>query len=161
MKKRLLSLIFIICTLCITGCTVDANRIYTVCKSTESTSYVYNADGEFFMLTNGRLIPCSSNGLQTKPKLILIFDDSTDYNLVEEIPSVYSGTKDDCLHYVTRVLTELGGKYAIINVDWKSFEMLISTDDYDIRIIYTSDDKVRIYAQCDDEGVAPPFLNEK
>lgn len=163
MKSRFLlamasiSLIFLLY-----GCgTVEASRIYTVCKVTESSTFVYDANGNFYTYADGKVTPVYSSELKALPMLVLRFDDVTEYTLVPEIPTVYLGTKEDALHYATRVLTECSGVYRLPHIDWKSFEMLISTDTCDMRILYTSDDKVRIYAvDKDGESILPPFLEE-
>lgn len=162
MKSKLIAIgMCTILTTLSSGCTREASRIYTVCRQTETEMYVYNMDDGFFVWKGGKLFPCTLPDLQKTPCLTLVFDDSIEYTLEPEIPSVYTGTKDDALHYATKLLKEDSGVYKLLNVDWKSFEMLVSTDQYTVRIYYTTDNKVRIYAQ-DEEGVTitPPYLED-
>lgn len=160
MKKSVLTLVTLCFLVLLTGCTVEADRIYTVCKSTEDTVYVYNAEGEFFTYKNGEVLPCYEPSLQARPKLILEFDDSTDFSFDKEMPSVYIGSKEDCLHYVTKLLRERNGKYRLLSVDWKSFEMLVTTSECDVRVLYSNDNRVRIYAQDESGGIVPPYLED-
>ena len=52
-------------------------------------------------------------------------------------------------------------KYTLTSVDWKSFEMLVTTTEYDIRVRYTNDDRVRIYAlDSEGEAIVPPYLED-
>lgn len=160
MLKRATAVLFAATLFFLQGCgTQEASRIYTVCKSTEKVTYVYNGSGEFFMYSDGKVTPCYEPSLQARPRLVLIFDDVTEFKLTPEIPSVYVGGKSDAVHYITKLLLEDNGMYRMLNIDWKSFEALVTSDNYEVRILYTDDDKVRVYA-TDKYGnaVTPPYL---
>lgn len=161
MKSRYIAVILCF-VLLLSGCsTQEASRIYTVCKTTEKYVYVYNMTDGFFLVSNGSLRPIAGDGLQKKPQLVLRFDGSTDFVLEREMPSVYSGTKDDALHYVAHLCLTDDAKYTLTSVDWKSFEMLVTSTEYDIRVRYTNDDRVRIYAlDSEGEAIVPPYLED-
>lgn len=161
MKSRYTAIILCFILL-LSGCsTQEATRIYTVCKTTEKYVYVYNMTDGFFVVDNGNLRSIAGDGLQKKPQLVLRFDKSTDYTLEQEMPSVYSGSKDDALRYIAHLCVTDDAKYRLTSVDWKSFDMLVTTDVYDLRIKYTNDNRVRIYAvDAEGEAMVPPYLEE-
>lgn len=161
--KNKLRAVFIaaICCLLLCSCTQEADRIYTVCRITESDTYVYNMSGNFYLWRNGNLVKCPAADLQMKPCLTLLFDDITTYTIEYEMPSCYLGTKTDALHYVTKLLQDDGAMYSLLNVDWRSFEMLVTTNLYDVRVLYSTDDKIRVYAQNKSgEAIVPPYLED-
>ena len=47
MKTKLILICFTLC-LVLSGCTVEADRIYTVCKETPEVLCFYNASGVFY-----------------------------------------------------------------------------------------------------------------
>ncbi len=160
-KLRLLFVVISVCCL-LSGCCVrEASRIYTICKQTETTTYVYDAEQNFYTYADGKVTPCYQAGLRAKPCLVLRFDGNTDYTLTPEIPSVYSGTQEDALHYVTSLLLEYDGVYSLVSVDNASFEILVNTEEFCTRLLYTSDDKVRIYTNAQDgDSIIPLGLEE-
>lgn len=146
-------------TLCLTGCTVESDRIYTVCKVENNMVYCYNDSGEFFLVNGGKVIPCPGVGLQAKPKLALYLPESTEFNLTKKIPSVYEASLNDTLCYISKVMQETG---AVINcpvVDWKSFTAYVKGDTFDMKVIYSNDETVRVYMNdANGNAVVPLYL---
>ena len=72
--KRLNILVAVLLCFCITGCTYDADRIYTVCKYEDDVEYVYNANGEFYLhdKVEDTFTPAYPVGLQTKPAITIL-----------------------------------------------------------------------------------------
>lgn len=161
MKTKLCFVILCMSLLLVSCGPVEANRIYTVCRETEQEVYVYDADGNFYTW-NGRYVkPCKVNDLQPQPRLTLksLFDETLDYQLAYEMPSVYTATYTDALHYLGNVMLQDNGQYAITSVDWKSFEILITTNSYDLRALYTTDNYLRLYVISKaGEAMTPPYL---
>lgn len=158
MKCRLLILITCLCFL-FTGCTVTSDRIYTVCRVSGDNVYVYNGNSDFFLYKSGKLISCPRGDLQPKPKLCLDLPEETDFHFVKEMPSVYQASLNDVLRYVSKVMQETSAEVACPEVDWKSFTAYLRNSDFDMKVYYSSDNKVRVYMN-DSEGnaVTPLYL---
>lgn len=157
--KKVLTLLTIALSLLLTGCTVTSNRIYTVCRVEGDDVYVYNADGEFFRYVDKKLVPYIGADLQPKPKLTVYLPEEPVYNLEKEIPTVYAGTKDDALGYIAKVMLSTNAEVQCPYVDWKSFTAYIRNDTMVMRVLYTTDNKVRIYAQdVSGNTIAAPYL---
>lgn len=158
--KKVITLLVLLLSLLLTGCTVTADRIYAVCRVDGNNTFVFNEKGEFFKYVNKQLVKCSGANLQAKPKLTVYLPEEPTFVLNPEIPSVYTGTKDDALGYIAHVMLSTGAEVQCPKVDWRSFEAYLRNDELDMRVIYTVDDKVRIYA-TDKEGnaIKPPYLD--
>lgn len=158
--KRRISILLVLCSFFLSGCTVTADRIYTVCRVTDNHVYVYNASGEFFLYNDGKVIPCPNADLQPKPKLVLRLPEDTSFNLEKEMPSVYKGTKEDALAYISRVMQECSAEVTCTECDWKSFTALLRSDTFDMKVFYSTDNHVRIYMN-DENGnaVSPLYLD--
>lgn len=138
------------------GCTVEANRIYTVCKVDSDYTYCYNINDEFFRVEpDGKLTHISSVGLKDVPALVLN-PSVGDYNFDYVLPGLYKGTLESVNHYVNT----LEGVYRVSYRDWNNLEVYITTANADVRVYFNIRGNVRIYA-VDKNGIAiePPMLN--
>lgn len=153
MRRLIFTLAFM--SLLLTGCTVTADRIYTVCRVCDGKTYVYNGQGEFFVYTGESVVPCYTGDLQPKPALTLVLPEPSSYTIVEQFPTVYKASYDDIMRYISTCLVSDNALYTVVSVDWKSFEMLIKSDLYVLRLIYTDDNTLRLYMQ---DGTSPPHL---
>lgn len=154
--KRIILLIVLCCALC--GCTTEADRIYTICKTVGDTVYVYNEEG-FFTYENKTLKRYLGKDLKKIPKLVLNLPEETDFTLTQELPSVYTGNLNDALSYVSKLLQDGETVFQVTYCDWNMFEMYIRSESYNARVVYTSDGTVRVYAiDVNGNAITPPFL---
>lgn len=159
MKTKII-LVVLLLSFLLCGCTVEADRIYVVCKQTENVTYVYDGNGNFYTYQNSNVQPYIGKDLQAEPRLTLtaLYDDDLSYQLDYELPTVYNATLIDALHYIATTLQNDSAMFVVTEVDWKSFEVLVTTEDYDMRALYSSDNRLRLYA-VDKEGnaIEPPY----
>ena len=157
--KRLNILVVVLLCFCITGCTYDADRIYTVCKYEGDVEYVYNANGEFYLhdKVEDTLTPAYSVGLQAKPAVFLNINEG-DYNLVEDWPNKFTASKSDLEHYLYE-LTMHNYTTNVLYADWKSIVIEAYNEEHTLRIYYTTDKSLRIYASdYDTNPEALPYI---
>ena len=155
--KRLLVL-FILCLLCCTfaGCTVTADRIYTLCKYDGTDYFYFKDDGTFWMYHDGMLVPHSGVGLQAYPALCVNPMDKP-YSFEYILPGLYKGTLQSVWSYISEFDCEKTVQYQ----DWNTLDVLLEYDTGKTRIIYTINGDVRIYA-VDNLGnsLQPLYINE-
>lgn len=144
--KRLNILVVVLLCFCITGCTYDADRIYTVCKYEGDVEYVYNAKGEFYLhdKVEDTLTPAYSVDLQAKPAVFLNINEG-DYNLVEDWPNKFTASKSDLEHYLYELIMHNYVTH-VLYADWKSIVIDAYNEEHTLRIYYTTDKSLRIYA---------------
>lgn len=158
--KKVVTLITIVLSMLLTGCTVTSDRIYAVCRVDGDNVFVFNGEGEFYKYSNKQLVKYLGADLQAKPKLTVYLPEEPNYNLELEVPTVYRGTKEDALGYIAKVMLEKDAEVLCPKVDWKSFEAFLRYDEANIRVVYTTDNKVRVYAQSvSGNAITPPYLD--
>ena len=160
--KHLNILVAVLLCFCITGCTYDADRIYTVCKYEDNVEYVYNANGDFYVHDKiaDTLTPAYSVDLQTKPAIFLRVNEG-DYNLVEDWPNKFTCSKSDLEHYLYELTTH-GYTTNVLCADWKSITIEAKNDKHTLRLYYTTDKSLRIYASdYDTNPEALPYITER
>lgn len=159
--KHLLFLTLILLCFNLTSCTVDANRIYTICKRDNNKVYCYSNDGVFFeVLDDGSLIQTSGVGLNAYPELHLI-PKEYGYTFVNVLPGLYSGTLKDVSGYVNKLLIE-GYTYEIVYSDCYNIELYAYSESCNIRILFNKQGEVRIYSvDNSDNYINPPYLIEE
>lgn len=144
LKRFIYSVIGLFTCVCLSGCTVTANRIYTVCKYDASYTYCYNDTGEFFIHDEAGLIPVSSVGLKPLPVLHVV-PAETEYSFKEVLPGLYNGTLES-INGLLYDLIQQGATYNISKADWNNLELFITLDEEALRIIYNIRGDVRIYS---------------
>lgn len=155
MCKRF-ALLVLLCLL-LTGCTVEADRIYVVCRVSNGDITCYKNDTEFYDISpDGALTPTIDPTLRAYPALDLYIHDG-EYNLYPILPNLYKGTKTD----VERYLFELSSREGLNNVRWvysdyQRFEVLYTTTVTTYRILFNIYGEVRIYSE---NNLPPPYLN--
>lgn len=157
-NKLSLFIVLILC-LTLTGCTHDANRIYTICKVDDGVKYCYNSDG-FYVVSDNNLTPTSSIGLKKYPALCIVPEEG-DYVFEYQLPGFYKGTLTSVNRYAHRLI-ELGFTYEYSYADCNSLEVYFISNDLKVRLLYNIKGSVRIY--CVDNSnnyITPPYLNEE
>ena len=160
MRYKLILCIIIIMLVC-TGCTVEANRIYTKCKIVGDTYYCYNTDNEYYYYNGEMLVPVSGVGLRSLPALHVI-PTAGDYVFTKQIPGLYTGTLTSVNHYVHYLITKLDATVEITYQDWNTVDLKVISDTVSTRIIFNIKGDVRIYA-IDNSGksINPLYINSK
>lgn len=157
MRKYSIVLPFILLLLSLTGCTVEADRVYVVCRKTADTTYVFSGSKEFYTYDGEQLYPCIDPNLQPYPALQFNIEDG-EYNLAFVLPGLYRGTLTSLEHYVYKVCNGDSSKITVISADWQELELLLTLDNIDMRILYNIHGDIRIYSS---NNSAPLYLNEK
>jgi small nuclear ribonucleoprotein (snRNP)-like protein len=147
--------------LLLTGCTTEADRIYTICKYDNGEIYCYKNEDEFYkVLEDGSLLSISGVGVKALPALRVIPSDG-EYLFNYQMPGLYKGTLESVDHYVY-LLLENNGSLDIKYADSNSVEMFIYTESCNIRIIYNIRGDIRIYAVDNSNNyINPPYLSEE
>lgn len=162
MKNKLIILCLLICCI-LTGCTVDGDRINTVCKDTPTCTYVYNANGDFYFKdkTTGDFNSAVPGGLVNKPILLLTPSEGS-YTLTEDLPNKYACTFDDFNNYLNYLIVNDNISYTIECVDYKSVELTVCCNTYSMKCFYTNNGFLRLYC-VDSAGnpITPPYINEE
>ena len=155
MKRYLTVLLLIFFLLTLTGCTVEADRVYTICRKTADSTYVFSGSGDFYTYIDGKVYPCLDPNLQPYPALTFKIEDG-EYNITYILPGHYRGTLKSLEHYVNELVSGDFGKVEVIFADWQDLEILVTLDDLNVRILYNIRGDIRIYSS---NNCAPPYLN--
>lgn len=133
-------------SLLLTGCTCEADRIYTVCKQSDEGTFVYNMSGEFYQYDkeSKELTPCSSIGLQSSPALQIAPKDG-EFELKEDLPCKFNSTLDNLNCYLGKLISD-GYNVDVTYADWSSLTLLATKDGTSLRMYYATDDTLRIYS---------------
>ena len=157
MRKFTFSLLIVMCLLC--GCTVVADRIYTVCKIDGDTVYVYS-NGDLYTYVDGDLVPCYDPNIVKEPALQLITTDNA-YNFAYVLPGLYKGTLEDVSAYVKYLEEKDDAKCMLIHSDCDNMELLITSDSYLGRIYFNIRGDVRMYFKDKSNlSIEPVYLLE-
>ena len=121
--------------------------------------YVYNANGEFYLhdKVEDTFTPAYPVGLQAKPAIFLNINEG-DYNLVEDWPNKFTASKSDLEHYLYELVMH---NYTtnVLYADWKSIVIEAYNEEHTLRIYYTTDKSLRIYASdYDTNPEALPYI---
>lgn len=145
-RRYILTIVCLMLTLC-TGCvTVEADRIYTICKTDGTDTYCYNDTGSFYFLSpDGLLVPTSGVGLRNLPALTITPREG-EFEFIYQLPGLYDGTLHSVNCYVNKLLTELNGELEVTYRDWNNIELYVKSATVSTRIIYNIKGDVRIYA---------------
>lgn len=158
MRKYILLLVVVSCLLC--GCTVEANRVYTVCKASPTDVYCYDSDGNFYYVVNNKPLLVGSAGLQARPALKLS-NRSGDFVFEPVLPGLYRGTLTSVSHYVSKLVSELNGEVEIVYADWNNLEIFVYSSEVNTRILFNIKGDVRIYAVDNFQNpILPLYINE-
>ena len=162
MKTKLIGLLMFVC-ISLTGCVVEADRIYTVCKDTPTERWVYNANGEFYKFdkTSSEFSKVEPVTLDAKPMLLLDLKPG-DYCIVEEVPNKYKCTLEDFNNYINTLVEKDSVDYEVVCSDYKSMELSIKCSNYSMKCFYTNNDYLRLYCiDSDSNPTDPPYINEE
>lgn len=141
--------------------TVDADRIYTVCKYDNGIIYCYNNDENFYRVSDDALIKVGTANLKAKPCLQFI-PTKGDYKFEYILPGLYRGTLTSVYHYSSRLLNTDNSSYEVTYSDCNMLEVYIYSEEFDVRIIYNILGDVRVYAvDNSDNPIEPPYLIDK
>lgn len=159
--KQLLFLSLTTLLLFLSGCTHEANRIYTICEYGHDGVYCYDINENFYQVyDDGSLIQVSSVGLKAYPALSLT-PTAGNYEFENVMPGLYRGTLTSVNHYVSTLCND-SGYYDVVFADPNNLELYVYTETYNVRIIYNIRGEVRLYAiDKSDNFIEPPYLNEK
>lgn len=161
MRRIHLFLLLILCLMGLTGCTKEANRIYTVCKTDGKDTYCYDDKGEFYFYTDDTLVKTSGVGLQAYPALHVIPSEG-DFNFTKELPGKYRGTLTSVNHYAYKLLQDVDSELKIVYQDWNNIEVIITCAKYSTRILYNIQGDIRIYAVDNSNNpMTPAYINSK
>ncbi len=156
MRKILLLVMLTICVF-LSGCAIESDRIYTVCKIDNGTVYVYDGSGKFYtVLQDGTLQPNINPNLITKPALMLLPKEG-DFEFEYVLPGLYKGTLTSVNHYVHKVCTDLSA-IDTVYADPNNLEIFVPAGDISIRILFNIRGDVRIYSS---DNTIPVYLNKK
>ena len=145
-RKHLLFFILIyLCTL-LTGCTVTADRIYTICKISEDNVYCYKSDGSFYTVSkSGELESVPAVGLKAFPALCLKPTKGS-YNFSSKMPGLYRGTLESVNRYVYKLSEGDASCITISYADYYLLDIFVKTSTTSTRIIYSINGDVRCHA---------------
>lgn len=153
--------IFLLITVLLSGCTVESNRIYNVCKvSSDGTVFCYNDAGEFFKVYNDTVLPISGVGLYPYPTLKVIPTEGP-FDFTYVLPGNYTGSLRDVNHYVFKLLKEDNAAIVMLETDCHIIDFKVISDLHTTRIIYNKSGTVRIYC-VDNSGnpLEPLYINK-
>ena len=158
MRKYILFLVIV--SFLLTGCTVEADRVYTVCKSSPTGVYCYDSSGNFYYVVDSKPLPVGSAGLQARPALQLS-NRSGDFEFESVLPGLYHGTLTSVSHYVSKLVNELDGVIDIVYSDWNNLELYVYSSEVNTRILFNIKGDVRIYAVDNFRNpILPLYINE-
>ncbi len=160
MKHKCIALLILLLlsSMLLTGCTVTADRIYSICKEDGDRVYCYKSTGEFFIFEDGILAPTSDVGLKNYPALN-ITPMCGAYNFEYVLPGLYKGTLWDVNRYVAKLLETDGSALEISYRDWNLIDAYVKTPDINVRVVYSISGDVRIYAvDSASNPTEPPYL---
>lgn len=158
MKKVIILITLLLMSL--TGCTIEAERIYVVCKQDSATTYVYDTNNNFYELINGDLVPHSGVALKAYPALTIEPYDC-EYNIVPVLPGLYRGTLESLSGYLFKLLKD-NGEFEIVSRDWNNIEIIVKTDEVNTRLIFNISGDIRIYAEDNfHNSIEPLYLNKE
>ena len=157
-------LFYILTCMCLllTGCTVTADRIYTVCKVDKDVIYCYKADGSFYTVSDkGVLESVPAVGLKAYPALSLT-PSKGDYDFKYVLPGLYKGTLESVNNYVYKLCDGDNQCITISYADYSLLDVFVKTTKVSTRIIYSINGDVRIYAQDNSKNSEDPlYLNKE
>lgn len=157
MKKFVLFILFTLVCISLSGCAVEADRIYTVCRIDNGTRYVYDGSGRFYtVLPDESLQPNIDPNLIAKPAL-MVTPKEGEFSFEVQLPGLYKGTLADVNHYVYAACTDTS-QLQIIYADAKRLEIVFPSGEDNIRILYNIKGDVRIYSTNNN---IPVYLNGK
>lgn len=155
---RCISLLLVLATL--TGCGRRHTETLAVCKEDSDSVYVFDSDLNYYIMdvSGNSITPIRNVGLPDKPAISVVPRDCK-YTFIRLTEGKYSGDLDDVSGYLYR-----------LNSDGYTAELVERTDNYyecrlfgaemSVRLIYTSDNIVRLYAKKYDETYCnPPYIN--
>lgn len=159
MYNKIITILLVsLCLLFISGCTVNSNRVYTICKIDESDEYCYSDNGEFFKVVDGYPIKISSVGLKSLPALTLSPTEG-EYKFVKQMPGLYKGTLRSVNCYIFKICNGDTSNLEVKYRDWNNIEVYVYTDDYNARVIFNIRGDVRIYfINSKQEPIEPLYI---
>ena len=162
LRKLKLVIILVVLATSITGCTVESDRIYTICKIDDGEVYCYKNENEFYkVLEDNTLLKLSGVGLYARPMLQIIPSEG-EYEFYYQLPGLYKGTLESVHHYVYKLQEDGCGKEDIVYSDCNILDMYLYNNEYSVRIVYNIRGDIRIYAiDSSDNPIKPPYLNDK
>lgn len=161
MRKFTLLFTLVTTLLLLTGCTVESDRIYNVCKiDSDGTQYCYNDLQEFYVVYNDSVLPISGVGLHPYPTLKLQPSEGT-YSFQYELPGKYSGTLKDVNHYVYDLLSDGAASVQVLYSDPYILDFKVIGEKFTTRIIYNKSGSVRIYCETNSgKSRKPLYINK-
>ncbi len=155
--KKLLCILCVLLSVTLTGCTVTADRIYTVCRIDNGIRYVYDGSGNFYTVQDdGSLIPNINPNLIRRPALMFI-PSAGEYEIKYILPGCYKATLTSLEHYVYEVCSDVSAIETVYS-DANKLELKVPVNTTSLRIIFNIRGDVRIYSS---DGTIPLYLNNK
>ena len=158
MRIKLSLLILLICFL-VTGCTIESNRIYTICKMDSGSTYCYNDDG-FYVVSGNSLIETSSVGLKPYP-VLHVTPSAGEFVFSKDLPGCYKGTLESVNSYLYKLISD-GCSYTVTYSDPNNIELYAECPEYKLRLLFNIKGTVRIYCLNNSGNyIMPPYINEE
>lgn len=152
--------ISILVLLLLTGCGQEHTETLAICKEDTDLIYVFDCDLNYYVMdvSGNNLTPIRNVGLPDKPAISVIPIESK-YTFIRLTEGKYSGDLSDVCGYVYRLMSE-GYKVELVERTDNYYECKLFGADMAVRLIYTSDNTVRLYAKKSDETYCnPPYIN--
>lgn len=151
----------LLCSLCLCGCTYDADRIYTVCKYGNGETIVYNENGFYsYDVSSQKVTPVASVGLKKSPAMFIRIS-SGDFDMTEDLPGKFTSTKENLEHYLYALVVDGYIPHAL-SADGNSITMEMTSEERTIKVYYFRDDSLRMYASDYDVNQnSLPYINEE
>lgn len=154
------TIIVLTCAMCIllSGCTVEADRVYVVCRIEGETVSCYKSENDFYTVqSDGTLLPSLDPTLRAYPALNFE-PKSVDYNLTPDIPGLYHGTLRELEGYVFTLLANEFTDFDVYYTDYRQLELFVYSDTDTYRILYNIVGEIRIYSENNHQIL---YLNKK
>lgn len=144
----------------LTGCSRQHVDTLAICKEDTESTYVFDCDLNYYIMgvSSDSVIPIRNVGLPDKPAISVIPIEGN-YTLIRLTEGKYSGDLSDVCGYIHRLMSE-GYTAELVERTDNYYECKLFGTDMAVRLIYTSDDTIRVYAKKYDETYcSPPYIN--
>lgn len=147
----------------LTGCSGKYTATLVMCQADEFDTYVYDQNGYYYIYDKetDSITNVPNAGLPSEP-MISLLPRHEQWNFIKTTEGRYSGRLEDVESYITAIT--LTGDYTLVyaKVTNSYLDCYLESEDINVRLIYTSDNIVRIYAKkSDGTYYDPPYINGK